>query len=164
MGSISAIDVLDRLAAFGCAVRIEGEKLKVRGPNLPEVAALVSELHARRDDAFSILRDTESRPLSLEEIQAALPSGVTLVSYGPKQAPFTVAPVSVVTNAGKFFRVYLRDLRWQLEHPDGYAAPPLPNILSKLADAGLELRIGKSDATVKMQGVEVSDDDSSLRI
>jgi hypothetical protein len=162
MGSVSAIDVLDRLAAIGCAVRIEGEKLKVRGPNLPEVAALVSELHARRDDAITILRDTGNRPPSVEEIQAALPSGVTLVSYQPRQAPFDVAPVSVVTNAGRFFRAYLRDLKWRLDHPDGYAAPPLTDILSKLADAGLELKIGRPGTSVNMHGVEVSDDDSSF--
>ena len=159
MGSISAIDVLDRLAAFGCAVRIEGEKLKVRGPNLPEVAALVSELHARRDDAITILRDTGGRPPSIEEIQAALPSGVTLGSYRPRQAPFAVAPVSVVTNAGLFFRAYLRDLRWRFEHPEGYAAPPLTDILSKLADAGLELKIGVPGAFINAHGLEVSDDD-----
>jgi len=134
----------------------------VRGPNLPEVAALVSELHARRDDAITILRDTGSRPPSVEEIQAALPSGVTLVSYQPRQTPFVVAPVSVVTNAGRFFRAYLRDLKWRLDHPDGYAAPPLTDILSKLADAGLELKIGGPGTSVNMHGVEVSDDDSSF--
>ncbi|HUZ47714.1 MAG TPA: hypothetical protein VMW54_13845 [Terriglobia bacterium] len=156
---MSAIDVLDRLASFGCAVRIEGEKLKVRGPNLPEVAALVSELHARRDDAITILRDTEGPPPSIEEIQAALPCGVTLVSYQAKQTPFDVAPVSIVTNAGRFFRAYLRDLKWRLEHPDGYAAPPLTDILSKLADAGLELKIGKPGAFINAHGLDVSDDD-----
>jgi hypothetical protein len=141
MGSLSAIDVIDRLTTLGCAVRVEGEKLKVRGPNLPEVAELVSELRARRDDALSILRDREGQPPSLEEIQSVLPSGVTLVSYKAKHAPFAVAPVSIVTNAGKFFRAYLRDLNWRLEHPDGYAAPPLADILSKLSDAGLELKV-----------------------
>lgn len=162
MGSVNAIDVLDRLAAFGCAVRIEGEKLKVRGPNLPEVAALVSELHARRDDAITILRDTESPAPSIEEIRAVLPSGVTLVSYSPKQAPFAVAPVAVVTNAGLFFRAYLRDLRWRLEHPEGYAAPPLADILCKLADAGLELNIGRPATSVNMHGVEVRNNDPSI--
>jgi hypothetical protein len=141
MGSVSAFEVLDRLTELGCAVRVEGPKLKVRGPDLPEVAELVSELRARRDDALAILRDAESKPPSTEEVRVALPPGVTLLSYQPKQAPFAVAPVFVVTNAGKFFRAYLRDLRWRLEHPHGYAAPPLPDILGKLADAGLELTV-----------------------
>jgi hypothetical protein len=59
----------------------------------------------------------------------------------PSKAPFAVSPVSVVTNAGKFLRAYLGDLRWWLEHPEGYAAPSLTDILSKLADAGLELKL-----------------------
>jgi hypothetical protein len=141
MGSVSAGDIIDRLAACGCIVRTEGEKLKVRGPNLPEVAALVSELHARRDEALALLRDRESTPPGLEEVQGMLPAEVKLVSYKPKQAPFAVAPASVVTNAGKFYRSYLADLARGLAKPEGYHCPPLTDILSKLADAGLELKV-----------------------
>ena len=141
MGSVSAGDIIDRLAALGCMVRTEGEKLKVRGPNLPEVAELVSALHARRDEALALLRDRESTPPSLQEVQAMLPAGVRLVSYEPKQAPFTVAPASVITNAGKFYRSYLADLERRLAKPEGYHCPPLTDILSKLADAGLELKL-----------------------
>ena len=43
MGSMSATEVLDRLSSFGCQVRVEGDKLKVRGPDRPEVEELVSE-------------------------------------------------------------------------------------------------------------------------
>lgn len=141
MGSMTALDVLDRLTELGCAVRVDGKKLKVRGPNLPEVAGLVSELRARREDALAILREAESTPPSLEEIEAVLPEGVKLVSYRPKQVPFDVAPVSVVTNAGKFYRAYLRDLKLRLEKPEGYHCPSLADIIGKLADAGLELSI-----------------------
>jgi len=156
---MSAIEVLDRLAALGCAVRVEGERLKVRGPDLPEVAELVSELRARRDDALAILREAESQPPPLDEIKAALPPGVRLVSYHPKQAPFVIAPISIVTNAGKFFWSYLKDLHLRIEQQDGYAAPPLADILTKLADAGLELKVEKPGAFVNAHGLEVSDDD-----
>lgn len=159
MGSVTALDVLDRLADLGCAVRVEGEKLKVRGPNLPEVAGLVSELRARRIDALAILRETEHNPPSIEEVKDTLPPGVRLVSYRPKQAPFAVAPVSVVTNAGKFFRAYLRDLNTRLENPEGYHCPPLADILAKLADAGLELEVEKPGAFVNAHGLLVTDDD-----
>ena len=67
--------------------------------------------------------------------------------------------MSVVANAGKFFRAYLGDLRWRVEHPEGYVAPPLADILSKLADAGLELRIGMLDTLVNGYRVEVCDED-----
>lgn len=156
---MTAFDVLDRLADLGCAVRVEGEKLKVRGPNLPEVAGLVSELRARRNDALAILREAESNPPSLEEVKAVLPEGVRLVSYQPKQPPFDVAPVSVVTNAGKFYRAYLRDLKARIEKPEGYHCPLLADILSKLSDAGLELQVEKPGAFVNPHGLLVSDDD-----
>ena len=140
MGSMTAFEVIDRLAALGCAVRVDGGKLRVRGPNLPEIAGLVSELRARRDDALAILGEAESKPPSLDEVNAALPPGVRLLKYEPKQAPFAIAPVSVITDAGKFYRAYLRDLIGsRLASPQGCYCPSLADILTKLADAGLEL-------------------------
>jgi len=149
MGSLSAIDVLDRLSSFGCQVRVEGDKLKVRGPDRPEVKGLVSELHREREAAIAFLRDRESRAPSLNEVKASLPSAVGLVSYQPKEAPFAVAPVSFVTNAGRFYRAYLADLRERMAKPDGYSCPPLAEILAKLADAGLELSVETTGAQVE---------------
>ena len=88
-----------------------------------------------------MLRDMGSKPPSLEEVKASLPAGVRLVSYQPQEAPFAVAPVSVVTDAGLFFRGYLRDLAVRLEKPQSYACPPLGDILGKLADGGLKLAL-----------------------
>jgi hypothetical protein len=139
MGSLSAIDVLDRLSSFGCQVRVEGDKLKVRGPDRPEVEELVSALRREREAAIAFLRDRESYAPSLEDVRATLPPGIKLVKYKPKEVPFAVAHVSVVTNAGKFYRAYLADLRHRLANPKGYSCPPLKDILAKLADAGLEL-------------------------
>ena len=120
-------------------MRVEGERLKVRGPDLPEVAALIPELRAHREEAMLLIRELRSAPPTLGEIEVMLPEGVRVVRYEPKEAPFAVAPVSIVSNAGKFFRAYLRDLAWRMEHPEGRAAPPLADILAKLADAGLDL-------------------------
>jgi hypothetical protein len=91
-----------------------------------------------------MLRGLESRPPSLDEVTAMLPPGARVVRYEPKAAPFEIAVFSVVTDAGTFFRQYLRDLVWRVQHPGGYAAPPLPDILAKLAEAGLTLTdVGK---------------------
>ena len=138
---MGGLDVLDRLAALGCGVRIEGERLKVSGPELPEVAALIPELRAHREEAMLVIRELQSAPPTLEEIQAMLPKGVCVLRYEPKAPPFAVAPVSVVTDVGRFFRSYVKDLGWRLEHPEGRAVPPLADILAKLADAGLRLEI-----------------------
>lgn len=142
---MTAVDVLDRLTTIGCQIRVDGQKLKVRGPDLPEVARLVSELHARRDEAIATLEGIQGKPASLDEVNAALPPGVRLLSYRPKQTPFALASVSVVTNAGTFFRAYLRDLGWRLEHPNSRACAPLNEILAKLAEGGLELTIGSPE-------------------
>ena len=144
MGSVSATEALDRLAFLGCSVRLEGDKLKVRGPNRPEVQQAVSELRRDRDAAVAWLKEKESKAPTSEEVRAMLPPGVRLVSYRPKQAPFAVAPISIVTNAGKFFRTYLRDLRWRVEHSESHAVPPLHDIMAKLAEGGVELEIDAS--------------------
>lgn len=138
---MTAFEVIDRLTELGCAVRVEGERLKVRGPNLPEVPPLVSQLRARRHEAIFVLREQQSKPPSPEEVTAMLPPGVRVRGYEPKASPFDVAPVYAVTNAGKFFRSYLLDLARRLAHPDTYAAPPLTDILAKLADVGLDLEL-----------------------
>ena len=62
-------------------MRLDGERLKVRGPNLPEVTALVSGLRARHEEAVPLVREFGSVPPTLEEVRSMLPKGVTLVSY-----------------------------------------------------------------------------------
>jgi hypothetical protein len=133
---------IDRLHELGGSLWLDGDAIRYRIPagNL-EAREVLADLRQDRAAIAAMLRDRESKPPSLEEIQATLPAGVELVSYEPKETPFKVTPVSVVSNAGKFFRAYLRDLTCRIEHPDSYAAPPLPDILAKLADAGLVLRL-----------------------
>jgi hypothetical protein len=151
---------IDRLRELGGELFLSGDVIRYRIPAAsPEAHKLLAEIRKDREAVLAMLQDQEGYPPTLEEIQSALPSGVTLVSYQPKQTPFDVAPVNVVTNAGKFFRAYLKDLNRRLEHPNGHASPPLADILSKLADAGLELKIAKPGAFMNVLGLEVSDDD-----
>lgn len=136
---------IDRIRELGGSLTLEGEKIKYRIPaDSEEARELLAEVRKDREAYIALLRDRESKPPTIEEVRATLPSGVKLVSYHPKQTPFPVAPVSVITNAGKFFQAYLRDLHWRMEHPDRCAAPPLRDILAKLADAGLELQLEES--------------------
>ncbi len=133
---------IDRLRELGGELFLQGETIRYRIPaDSEEAHEVIAELRRNRDALAAMLQDRENNPPSLAEVKAALPPGVRLVSYQPEQAPFAVAPISIVTNAGKFFRAYLRDLRWRMEHQDGYAAPPLADVLSKLSDAGLQLNL-----------------------
>jgi len=139
--SVSASPI-DRLRELGGELFLCGDAIRYRIPaGSDEAREVLAEIRKDREAVRAMLRDRESQPPSLEEIRATLPAGVTLVSYEPKEAPFTVAPVSVVTNAGQFFRAYLGDLKARLRKPEGYHCPPLVDILAKLADAGLQLQI-----------------------
>jgi len=132
---------LDRFQALGGELILDGEHVRFSAPDVPEIDAIIEELRRDKDAVLSYLRDKESRPPSLEEVKALLPPGVQLISYQSKEAPFAVAPVSIVTNAGRFYRAYIADLRARLEKPEGHHCPPLSDILAKLAEAGLELNI-----------------------
>jgi hypothetical protein len=131
---------IDRIRELGGELFLSGDKPRYRIPaDNPKAHRLLAEIRQDREAVVTMLRDIESKAPSLEEVRAMLPSCVRVLRYEPKAAPFEVAPVSVVTNAGKFFRAYLKDLAWRMEHPDGRAAPPVADILAKLADAGLDL-------------------------
>ena len=132
---------IERLAELGGTLWLEGEKLRYRIPPTPEAREIIAEIRQDREAVKELLRDAESKPPSLAEVKAALPAGVRLMSYQPKAAPFAVAPVSVVTNAEKFYRAYLRDLKARIQNPKGYHVAPLADILAKLAEAGLELEV-----------------------
>ena len=133
---------LDRLKEIGGELFLDGDGIRYRIPaDNPEARQLLAEIRKDRDAILALLRDRENIAPSIEEVRTALPPGVRLVSYQPKEAPFAVAPVSVVTNAGIFYRAYLRDLKARLEKPEGYHCPPLADIMGKLGDAGLELQI-----------------------
>lgn len=137
---------IDRLRELGGSLWLDGEKIRYRIPaGNVEAREAVADLRRDREAIAAMLRDQESKAPPLAEVTSILPPGVRLVSYRPKQAPFFVAPVSTVTNACKFYGAYLADLRWRIEHPECYGAPPLIDILSKLADAGLELRVEPQD-------------------
>lgn len=159
MGNLTVSEAIETLETLGCVIRVEGERLKVRGPEVPEVAALVSELRARREEAIRLIRDRGSAPPTADEVQRLLPPGVKIVRYAPKRPPVAVAPVSVVTDIGQFIRAYLGDLESRLERPGQYFVPPLPEILSKLADVGLELKIEDEPRVPNAHGVVITDDD-----
>jgi len=136
MGSVSAFEVLDRLAQLGCAVRLEGERLKVRGPDVPEVPPLVSELRARRAEAVAILREQQSKPPTLEEVKAALPAGVRLVSWNLKDPPAAIETCAVVTDPALFARSTLEQLRVALENPKRWVGWSVPQLIDRLAQVG----------------------------
>ena len=71
-----------------------------------------------------------------------LPEGVTLLSFTRKDPPVAVTVCSVVTDIPKFIGHALEELDARLHHPVQIkAGDSVFELLSKLADCGLELRL-----------------------
>jgi hypothetical protein len=71
-----------------------------------------------------------------------LPEGVRLVCYTPKRPPIVLTVYSVVAEPDKFIRRALDELDARLHRPVQIkAGDSLFELLSKLADCGLELRL-----------------------
>jgi hypothetical protein len=71
-----------------------------------------------------------------------LPVGVKLLSYAPKNPPVAVTVCSVVTDVPKFIQHALGELDARLHHPVQIkAGDSVFDLLSKLADVGLELKL-----------------------
>lgn len=131
---------IDRFSELGGELFLQGDVIRYRIPcDKPEARQLLAEIRKDREAIKALLQERESSPPTLDEVKAGLPEGTRLVRYEPKQAPFAVAPVSIVTNAGKFYRTYLQDFKRRIEKPEGCCYPSLRDICDKLADAGLEL-------------------------
>jgi hypothetical protein len=144
METLTIGEVIERVARVGGSLQLEGKHVALTLPhNCPPdtEAAIVETIRRDRKAVIAILQDIESKAPSLEEVKASLSPGVRLVSYRPRQAPFAVMSISVVTDAEKFYRAYLADLSRRLAKLKGCHCPPLADILSKLADAGLELTV-----------------------
>ncbi len=70
----------------------------------------------------------------------ALPPGVRLMSYQPKEPPVAITVCSVVTDVPKFIEHCLAELSARLHSPVQIrAGDSVFELLSKLADCGLEL-------------------------
>jgi hypothetical protein len=71
-----------------------------------------------------------------------LPEGLQLVSYTRKEAPIPVTVCSVVTDVPKFICHVLGEIEARLHRPTQMrAGDSVFELLSKLADCGLELRL-----------------------
>lgn len=147
---------IDRLRELGGELFLSGNRLRYRIPaEDPEARQLLDEIRQNRDAIVAMLRDLESRPPLLDEVAAMLPPGVHVLRYKPRAVPFEVSPVSIVTNAGKFFRYYLACLAWRAGHPNAVCSP-VEDILTKLADAGLSLTTdGESFESPGVRGVRL---------
>ena len=105
-----------------------------------DLAPILATLRAHREAVERIVRERlagVSAPAGCPKLSPR----VRLIRYDPKTPPVAAQPCSIATDVDKFIRSYLRDLQFRLEHPEAYACAPLPEILAKLADVGVELAL-----------------------
>lgn len=138
-------NLMQQVERLGGAFVVRGDEIAVEYPEekASEVESILPKLSAEKDTVRSLLY---KRPPGIPAPAECplLPPGVRLKKYAPKSPPVLVQPWSVVTDVDKFIAACLRDLDWRLKHPKGYARAPLPEILSKLAEVGLELELDAS--------------------
>lgn len=86
-----------------------------------------------------IIRRPETFP---SECPYPLPKGIKLIRYVPKNRPVAVTVCSVVTDVPKFIQHAIRELDARLHSPVQIrAVDSVFDLLSKLADCGVELRL-----------------------
>ena len=135
---------IDRMAEVGGRLWADGDKVQYLIPSgCPDKDWILSELKRDKPAILAFLKAQADVAPLISEIKASLPPGVYVLSYEPKTAPFLVQPASVVTNAGVFFRAYLRDLRARVENTRSRVGPSLETCLAKLSDAGLLLELSR---------------------
>lgn len=117
-------DLLVTVSAAGGQLWLEGGKLRAR---LPEsLRPMVEVLREHRGEIIELLAQ---RP--------AMPAGVRLVSWFPKDAPIQLSRCETVTNTEKFIRSTLRQLEARLSGKDWLAGGwGLSGLLARLEACG----------------------------
>jgi hypothetical protein len=161
------VDLIEALQSVGVRFRIEGGRVRASlpKPTPSEIISALESLRPYKADVRTLIEarmvaeplPNEARGVLASADPPPLPRGVRLLSYCPKSPPVAVTSISVVTDISKCLRSYLQDLEFRLEHPQARVCAPLSEILSKLAEVGVELaldppRAPESDRTDETVG------------
>jgi len=121
---MTALELIQRVEANGGRFRVDGEYLVI-APK--EAAAPVME--ELRQHKAELMAELARRP--------AMPTGVRLVRWEPKDAPVQLSPCSTVTDTEKFIRSTLRQLEAALEGRNWLAGNwGLSGLIERLAMCG----------------------------
>jgi hypothetical protein len=132
-----AIEIMETVAAVGGQLWADGETLRMR---LPESSRpLVEEIRAWKLDIMDML---EKRP--------AMPSGVKLIRWKPKNAPVQLSRCETITDVDRFTRSTLLQIEARL-HGNSWLAGnwTLSTLLDRLAAVGCHVALDEKKVTLQ---------------
>jgi len=140
---LSDIDfLLEEVRRLGGKFHLREDGVKVEYPEevREDMRPILDKLRQKRDEVCKLLYKQASG-IPAPPGCPPIPAGVRLKKYAPKPGPVLIAPWSLVAHPDQFIAACFRDLDWRLKHPKSYAAPPIPQILAKLAEVGVEVEL-----------------------
>ena len=133
---MSLSQVVDEVEAVGIALRLDGEKIRIRFPEprqRQELAQQISFLRAHREQVTEFLRIRHSIP--------AMPPGICLVRWNLKQPPVAIETCAIVTDPALFARSTLDQLRTALTHPERWVGWTVTQLIDRLAQVGVSVAL-----------------------
>jgi hypothetical protein len=133
-------EIIAQIEAAGGVLNLKGESITYEVP--AQVRPLLVQLREQKTDAVQILRERQAVSRAID--CPALPHGIRIIRFEPKQPPVLIESYAVVTDVRKFIETELRELDGRLHAPvqirGGFG---IFTILDWLAQCGLEVEIAR---------------------
>ena len=133
------VEVLAEVEAAGVAVRLDGEKVRIRYQEelqRKQLAQLIAFLRAHRREVADLLRARATIP--------AMPPGVRLLDWNLKQPPVAIDTCSVVTDPALFVRTTLEQLRVALAKPERWVGWTVVQLIDRLRQVGVDVGLERN--------------------
>ena len=125
------VEVVAEVEAAGAALRLEGNKVRVRyreAQQRNQLAQQISFLRAHRGEVADLLRARATVP--------SMPPGVRL-AWSPKQPPVLIEACSIVVETNLFAKTTLAELGAAIANPGRWVGWTVPQLVDRLAQVGV---------------------------
>ena len=132
---MNAPELVRKVEEIGGVLMLRGDRIRYE---LPEDAApLLEILRFQREEVKAILRQRQ------HTVPPALPPGLRLVSWQPKEPPVVITRWSIVTNVPMFVETTLRQLAHAVKGDKPFLAGnwSVRDLVDRLEQVGLKVQI-----------------------
>jgi hypothetical protein len=146
---MSVIDILTEVEAAGIALRVHGEKIRIRFPqpeHRSQLASQVAFLRAHRDEVATFLRQRAELP--------TMPSGTQLLEWNLKTPPVLIESCAIVTDPALFARTTISQLGLALADPRRWVGWTIPQLIERLAQVGVAVALESVISLTSPNGTE----------